>query len=201
MKKVLLLLLLLGVWSLAFAQLIPVGIKGGLNMATITGKDASGAITYPGVVLGCYCTIGLLPSVAIQPEILYSQKGWKVSDFFGVPGIGKFRIDYVEVPLLAKLSFGEIVRPYILIGPYFSNRIRTTWESTSKGNDFYGSLDNYVKRYDRGIILGAGIPTPIKLFFEVRYSRSFYTISEEMLGETPDWKNSTISVLVGFSKF
>jgi hypothetical protein len=201
MKKVMALMLLLGMGSLALAQLLPVGLKGGLNMATITGNDAKGAITYPGVVVGCYCTIGLLPSVAIQPEILYSQKGWKVSDFFGVPGIGKFRIDYIEISLLAKLSFGVIVRPYILVGTYFSNRIRTSWESASGGNDFYGSLDNYVKRYDRGIILGAGVPTPIKLSFEVRYSLGFSTISEEMSGITPVWKNSTISVLVGFSKF
>jgi hypothetical protein len=201
MKKLLVVILLLGSGSLALAQGISFGIKGGINLSSVTGADATGAEAYTGVAGGGYLTLSLLPSFAVQPEILYSQKGWNASgDLLGVPIVGKYRVDYLEVPVLAKFSFGILVKPYVLVGPYFATRMTSSWEETSGGVTLSGSMDNGLKSSDLGYVLGAGVSTPIKLTFEARYSGGFSTISKSS-GTTPDWKNSTISVLVGYALF
>ena len=202
MKKLLVLLLLLGLGSMALAQGLSFGVKGGLNLSSVTGADATGAEAYSGMVAGGYLTLSLLPSLAVQPEILFSQKGWNASgDFLGVPIVGKYRVNYLEIPVLAKFSFGVLVKPYVLVGPYFATRMSSTWEETAAGITLSGSMDDYIKSSDMGFVLGAGVSTPIKLSFEARYSGGFSTISEELLGVTPDWKNSNISVMVGYAIF
>ncbi|MBI4727838.1 PorT family protein [candidate division TA06 bacterium] len=173
MKKLLVLLFLLGLGSMAWAQGLSFGIKGGANLSSANGAWAEGTESRSGMAAGCYLTLGLLPSFAVQPEILYSQKGWKASgDASGVPWVGEYRINYleVEVPVLAKYSFGALVKPYILAGPYFAARVSTSWEETKGYTTATGSMDDYIKSSDMGFVLGAGVSTPIKLSFEARYS-------------------------------
>lgn len=201
MKKLMFVLLFLGMGSLALAQGLSFGVKGGINLSSVTGADATGAEAFTGGAGGGYLTLSLLPSFAVQPEILYSQKGWNASgENSGVPTVGEYRINYLEVPVLAKFSFGILVKPYILVGPYFANRISSSWEETAGGVTLSGSMDDGLKKSDIGYVLGAGVSTPIKLSFEARYCGGVSTISKSS-GTTPDWKNSTISVLVGYAIF
>lgn len=194
-----LLISLLGLGTFALAQSLNFGVKGGLNLSSAAGVDAEGSESYSGLVAGGYLTLGLLPSLAIQPEILYSQKGFKLSgDADSVQWVGKYRINYLEIPVLVKYSFGIFVKPYILAGPYFAARMGTSWEETVGGITSSGSMDDYIKSSDIGYVLGAGVSTPVKLSFEARYSNSFSTIYEGIPG---DWKNSTISVMVGYVLF
>ena len=202
MKKLLVLLLLLILGSMALAQGLSFGIKGGLNHSSANGDWAQGAESRSGIAAGGYLTLSLLPSFAIQPEILYSQKGFKLSgDIDSVPWVGEYRINYLEIPVLAKFSFGILVKPYVLVGPYFATRVGTSWEETIGDSTSSGSMDVYIKGSDLGYVLGAGLSTPVKLSLEVRYSNSFSTIYEEIGGVTHDWKNSNISVMVGYAIF
>jgi len=202
MKKLFVFAALLGLGSMAVAQGLSFGVKGGLNLSSANGSWAQGAESRSGIAAGGYLTLSLLPPFAIQPEILYSQKGFKLSsDADSVPWAGEYRINYLEVPLLVKYSFGIMVKPYILAGPYFATRIGTSWEEIAGGVTTSGSMDDYVKSSDLGYVLGAGISTPIKLSLDVRYSNSFSTIYEEIGGVTHDWKNSNISVMVGYALF
>lgn len=201
MKKLLVLVALLGLGSLALAQGLSFGLKGGINLSSATGDWAQGAESRSGMAGGGYITLGLLPSFAIQPEILYSQKGYKLSgDTAGIPWVGEYRLNYVEIPVLAKFSFGVLVKPYILAGPYYATKISGSWKETVGDTTTTGSLD-YVRDSDLGFVLGAGISTPVKLSLDVRYSNSFSTIFNEINGVTHDWKNSNISVMVGYALF
>ena len=201
MKKLLVLLLMLGLGSFSLAQGLSFGIKGGLNLSSANGAWAKGVESRTGMAAGGYLTLSLLPPFAIQPEILYSQKGWKASgDASGVPWTGEYRVNYVEVPVLAKFSFGMLVKPYILAGPYYATKISGSWKETVGDTTTTGIMD-YVRDSDMGFVLGAGISTPIKLSFEARYSNSISTIYKEIGGVTYDWKNSNISVMVGYAIF
>ena len=202
MKKLLVLLLLLGLGSMALAQGLSLGLKGGLNLSSANGDWAAGVESRSGIAAGGYLTLGLLPSFAVQAEMLYSQKGFKLSnDADSVPWVGEYRINYLEVPVLAKFSFGILVKPYVVLGPYFATRVGTSWEETAGGVTTSGSMDDYVKSSDLGYVLGAGISTPVKLSLDVHYSNSFSTIYEEINGVTHDWKNSNISVMVVYAIF
>lgn len=202
MKKLLVLAALLGLGSLAAAQGLSFGVKGGLNLSSANGDWAAGAESRSGVAAGGYLTLGLLPAFAVQPEILYSQKGYKLSgDAAGIPWVGEYRINYVEVPVLAKFSFGILVKPYILVGPYCATKISGSWEKTVGDTTTTGTMD-YIKDSDLGFVLGAGLSTPVKLSLDVRYSNSLSTIFiEDIDGTTHDWKNSNISVMVGYAIF
>jgi hypothetical protein len=201
-EKILALMLLLGMGSLALAQGISLGIKGGLNLSSANGDWAKGVESRSGIAAGGYLTLSLLPPFAIQPEIFYSQKGWEASgDASGVPWTGEYRVNYLEIPVLAKFSFGILVKPYVLAGPYFATRMGTSWKETEGGTTTTGSMDDYVKSSDLGFVLGAGLSTPVKLSFEARYSNSFSTIYKEIGGVKYDWKNSNISVMVGYAIF
>jgi len=203
MKKLSVLLLLLSLGSMALAQGLSFGIKGGLNHSSANGDWAQGAESRSGIAAGGYLTLSLLPSFAIQPEILYSQKGWKLSsEIEGVPWVGEYRVNYLEIPMLAKFSFGVLVKPYVIVGPYFATRVGTSWEETVGDSTSSGSMDADINGADLGYVLGAGLSTPIKFSLEVRYSNSFSTIFQTGIdGITHDWKNSNISVMVGYAIF
>lgn len=206
MKKLLVLLVLLGLGSIVYAQGISFGIKGGLNIPKVTGADVSVYLdnlkSNNGVAAGVYFSIGLLPNISIQPEMLYSQKGFKTSyDFYGEMHEEKLRINYMEIPVLAKLSFGTIVVPYVLAGPYFAAKIGTKYAETVDSITTISTNENSLADLDIGLTVGAGIQIPIKVSVEARYSmglRSIYYGSEL---DGLDIKNSNVQLLIGYSIF
>jgi hypothetical protein len=182
------------------AQGLSLGIKGGMNMSNFTGDSLTNPESLTGIAIGGYATIGLLPNIAIQPEVFYSQKGCKESgDYLGTPIELTTRINYLEIPVLAKISFGAIVKPYILAGPYFATMIGATQEVTVSGVSVSGDIDDFVKSSDMGLTFGAGVQTPVKLSLEARYSMGLNSIDDS--GWDIDIKNSNISLLVGFALF
>jgi hypothetical protein len=192
--------LVFGLPQYCSAQGLSLGIKGGVNMSNVTGSDVDGTEANMGLAAGAYATIGLMPSIAIQPEILFSQKGWKeTGDFFGVAYEGSYKINYMEIPVLAKISFGAIVKPYVLAGPYFASRLSTSGEVTIGGVSASGDIDDLVKSSDMGLTFGAGVQTPVKLSLEARYSMGLNSIDDT--GLDMDIKNSNISLMVGFALF
>ncbi|QHT69369.1 PorT family protein [Rhodocytophaga rosea] len=57
--------------------------------------------------------------LSIQPEIIYTQKGFAAKgSFLTVDYDGTYRLNYLELPLLLKLSFGnETIHAYVNAGP------------------------------------------------------------------------------------
>jgi opacity protein-like surface antigen len=132
--------------------------------------------------------------------VLYVQKGWKESaEVLGTTVEGDFRINYLEVPVLARFSLGAVVKPYLAIGPYLATRQTTSAKFSAGGVSVEGNLDEWVKKSDAGMIIGAGVQTPVKLSFEARYSYGLGTIDDS--GENLDIKNSALSLLIGYALF
>lgn len=204
MKKFLILILLAGLGTMVYAQGISFGLKGGLNMPNASGSDAGSPEANMGFAAGAYGTISLLPSIALQPEIYYCQKGFKESGTMDILGTiynyeAKARINYLEIPVLAKISFGAIVKPYIVAGPYFATRLGTDVEITVDGQSVSTDMDDEVKSSDMGITFGFGVQTPVKLSIEGRYSMGLSSFDDT--GYDMDIKNTNIQLLIGYSLF
>ena len=205
MKKVFLPILLAAVLSSALpeacrAQLFSLGLKGGACISSVVGADAGSPQTNLGLAGGAYATVGILPWFTIQPEVLYVQKGWRESaEVLGATVESDFRINYLEVPVLARFSLGAVVKPYLAIGPYLATRLGTSAKFSAGGVSVEGSLDELFKKSDAGMIIGAGVQTPVKLSFEARYSYGLGTIDDS--GENLDIKNSALSLLIGYALF
>lgn len=96
--------LLFGLTANSQSTGISFGLRGGLNMQNISGKDLSGdKLTLdmvPRFHVGAVVTIPVAPDFYFQPGLLFSTKGAKSkSDFLGLAMSAEYNLSYVELPL------------------------------------------------------------------------------------------------------
>jgi hypothetical protein len=95
MKKTLFTLALLaGLTEAAQAQNVSLGIKAGPSYSGFVGKQTPNYESIFGFHAGVFANIGLTDMFAFQPEVIYSQKGAKVSNIDVTT-----RLNYVDIPL------------------------------------------------------------------------------------------------------
>ena len=123
MKKLFLLAALAVCSCGAFAQvsIIP---KVGVNFANAALNESNGLEDGKSSLMGLTGGLGINFSLtddnflSIQPEILYSQKGFSSSATGLIRYEGDYRLNYLEIPLLVKINFGgEKVKLYVNAGP------------------------------------------------------------------------------------
>ena len=160
------------------SQSMNMGVKVGLNDATAGGANASSQ-SITAFNAGVFTTLDIAGLLALQPELLYTMKGYKVQYTvtdgvtpiqFG-SGIMTGKISYLEIPVLLKLhtsSFG-IVRPNIFAGPEVAFKLTSKAISGSPSSE--QDLQN-INSTDFGIIVGAGINIDLSittLMVDIRY--------------------------------
>lgn len=218
MKKCFLLLaaiFLLGWTAQAQVYLIP---KGGITSSNVNfDQDLPNQKSNTGFVggLGVSFPITADNFVAIQPELLYTQKGFKADSYttFTNPRIN---YNYLEVPLLLKVNFGEeAFKAFVNGGPSFGYALGGRSRADNQdmrikfGNDastsdiMYVDPDN-VNRLDIGIQfgIGAGIAAgPGDLTLEARYGiglTDFNNISGAADSVNKS-KNRVIALMLGYA--
>ena len=85
-----------------------IGIKGGVNFSNFFIDDVSDNNAKAGLNLGLFAKLPVSNGVSIQPELLYSSKGAKVS--YNNPLLGgeyRFNLNYLELPVLAVFNLGK----------------------------------------------------------------------------------------------
>lgn len=150
---------------------------------------------------------------AAQVEVNFAQRGWK-EDFDDETGNGYSRtLNYVEVPLLAHLSWGKEERGFqffVNMGPQFGffigeeEKYTGNWQPQERPisiNPIYGKVVE--NKFDYGIAGGLGVELKTNagnFFLEGRY---YYGLSD-IFGnsKTDDFgrsANQTISIRLGYS--
>ena len=125
------------------------GIVAGQNIATIKSKKGTNQDIITGWMGGLAFQIVWPKGFAVQPEVLYSQKGC----LFSGSGV-KYDIDYVEVPVKAmyRLHMAE-VKPFVFAAPYGAYTIRISENGNVSGDDVFS---NDINKLDFGFSAGAG---------------------------------------------
>ncbi|GAB3538791.1 porin family protein [Pontibacter brevis] len=80
-----------------------IGIKGGINFATVHGsdKDRLGAVnSHTNFHAGVFAQFAFGEFFSIQPEVLFSRKGYERND-------STFRFNYFDVPVLAVFNITD----------------------------------------------------------------------------------------------
>ena len=157
----------------AFAQAKPVkpapnaGIEVGLNMSRVS-PDASGqsGSRGPGLLVGGW--VGLQPwkAVGIQIEALYTQKRSHLSSQTDL------KLDYIEVPILAKLKLIKAI--YMLEGIALSFPVNAKVDSTTAGAS--KDIKDSVTNPDLSMVIGGGVPVTPKVAVEFRYTGGFKVV-------------------------
>lgn len=180
------------------------GIKGGFNLSKFYSIEPIGLEQkyLAGFQVGLFKGINISPSVQIQPEIFFIQKGTKMSYTLDVVEvIGKVKISYFEIPLLLKFNIKPetSVNPYLIAGPYVAFRTKATQTVESGGVKESEDIKDEVKSTDFGIIGGAGVEFKVGglvkcVLAEIRYELGLADIVKD---EDSKAKNSSIVFNVG----
>lgn len=179
------------------------GIKGGANFSNLYVDDVDDNNVLAGFNLGVFVNMPLNEAVSIQPEFLYSQKGAKLAyDNALATGEAKFRLNYLEVPVLLKLNLTPNFNLHA--GPYVAYLIdsKVTNETNGGAFDFEQNIDNDdLNKFDYGLSGGIGFDFS-SVSIGARYNYGLNTVGKEQnIGGTtytfPDGKNSSVSVYMG----
>jgi hypothetical protein len=181
MKRRILVILILTTFSgLCFAQTATFGLKGGMNISNIYDTEGDGPDSRYGFIGGGFCDFDFV-SFSIQPEVLFSQKGWKYD-------IG-CRYNYFEIPVLIKIPLSQKFRVSPYLGPAASFLLN------AKVLDL--DMSQYVVSPDIGLVLGAEIKTKHKVSLDMRYTRGLRKIIKDEPYESYDIKHSVFSIMLG----
>ena len=165
--KFLLILALLSSMHLITAQ-STIGIRAGVisskqDIQNNSFIDEAGSKLGADVAFVADFPIGIL---SISPEFHWLQKGGKIEDLQGSVGEFSRTFNYLEIPLLLKLNFGQKVGFFLLAGPSVGYLLNGT-DKDMDGSTTDIDLDFY-KRVEYGAHAGAGIGLgPIRV--DVRY--------------------------------
>ncbi len=173
-----------------------IGLKGGLNLASINTDDPKASYdATTGYHFGAYALIKVL-SFGIQPEVLYSVKGAAGEiDVAGVKSDFSQDFVYLEFPVMAKfyLPLGLNLQA----GPQFGTLISAEGKIQNSGGTTTISKGSY-KNSDISAAFGAGWDMPFGLNVSARYVIGLSDVND---GNGADAKNRTFQLSVGFKIF
>ncbi len=171
----------LGFITTASAQEIIVGGEAGLNVANVS-VDVDVFTIKPdsktGFWGGLFASFGITPIFGVRPEVLYSSKGFKISD---AGDELKLTENYIQIPVLFEAVIpiaNSPVRPVVFLGPAIAFESKCSISGSEGGVSVSIDCDDPVdglverKKTDFSIIFGgeAGLRTgKVIPFVGVRY--------------------------------
>ncbi|WP_165822197.1 porin family protein [Hymenobacter edaphi] len=84
------------------------GLKAGLTNAVLDGTINTGAEPKNGFHLGGFVRWRPSARFALQPELVYAQQGCDTRVVNTVPFEGQIKLNYLNVPILAKVYLGKV---------------------------------------------------------------------------------------------
>ena len=170
------------------------GVKGGVNITNISGPGDS-PDSRTGILAGIVVDISL-PAVPLGVEtgLYYSQKGAESEEMGATMSTN---LDYLEVPVLAKLSIGPPgpFTPHILAGPYLAFNINAEDDFEGQTTDISDSINST----DFGGVVGVGADFSLGLTTlnaQARYSFGLTSVFDSDMVQD-DYKNRAITLSVG----
>jgi hypothetical protein len=204
MKKVILMIAFVTISvtnSNAQSTTVSFGIKAGTNYSNVYDSDNEDFVADGkfGFAAGAFVAIPLGKFIGIQPEILYSQKGFKSSGtYFGSTYEMTRTTNFIDVPVLfAVKPIGQLT---LLFGPQFSYLMKQKDEftggtiSSTQQQDF--DNDDITKNI-LGLTGGADINVD-NLVFGLRAGWDIKTNEGDGNSSTPRYKNMWYQATVGY---
>ena len=203
MKKVILssllgLFAIIGAKAQADSDLVQIGVKGGVNFATVSGDDFDSPDSRTSFNAGFVAEIPFSERFSIQPEVLYSGQGFDIkqseqNNFLDNDQNVEYQLDYIQVPLLAKIYLVKGLN--VQAGPQIGFKINE--EIDAQPNDDAGDIDleDISETEDIDISLAAGVEYKFDsgFFIQGRYNYGFTELIKDY-----DIHNSVYQVGVGF---
>ena len=196
MKKSVLIAVLavFGLTSTASAQeLVYFGVKGGINFSNMTSDGFEDENSRTGFHLGLLSEIPVGDRFSIQPEVLYSTQGTEA--FSNRYGQGEYKLDYIHVPVLAKVYLIDGLS--LEVGPSFNFLVEEEYELIA--GEGFAVIDTEVgSTFEFGGALGATYKFNNGFFTSARYTRGFTDAFDSDNWDEDAVNNNGIQLGVGF---
>lgn len=214
-KKLLLLLITLGLTlSASYAQ-IGLGIRGGLNIAGCGGggcdEEDTESLSRVGLHVNLVASFIINQRIELQTEVQYSQRGNRYEDFFlelELADLGTENVyfeglalknNYIAIPVLLKVY--PVGGLYFNLGPQFSYLLQSTtvFESSElPQSPIEADTKAEFNNFDFGVAGGLGYDFRYGLTTELRYSYGFTNIIGSSNSLEDINRNTIIQVSVGY---
>ncbi|HUQ19703.1 MAG TPA: porin family protein [Gemmatimonadaceae bacterium] len=194
-----------------FTREMTFGVMAGLQYSKVAEDPDATEVEYkykPGLLAGVFLGIPLTDMVSIEPQLLFSQKGTNVEGVGATSNLeGSIRGNYIEVPVLFKLSFpgyNSQVTPFVFAGPYGAYRLNCKAEGVilavtgDRDCDETEVID--IKSTDFGGTIGGGVRFRMGsqlVILDARYSHGFTNINDDVDSDVRDIKNRAFAVTLG----
>lgn len=193
-------IILFGLFATTFtitAQEINIGPKVGANFSSFSGIEDSKSKT--GVYFGAFVELKLVDKFSIQPEVLYTIQGSKISAVSIPNGTVNGEIDnhYISVPIMFKYKL--IGGLGVEVGPKFDFLMK----SESKLAHLTKDTKNAFESFNLGLAVGLGCDLPLGFFVDARYNFGLSNIAKDLSiagipSSNQNIKNDVIQLGVGF---
>ncbi|MFP5437368.1 MAG: porin family protein [Bacteroidia bacterium] len=184
MKKILLLAVVtvLG-FTKVNAQKIKLGVKGGLNFASVSGDNTKGIDVVTAFNFGVLSEIPIFEKFSFQPELMYSGQGYSFND-------DTIALSYLNISLMGKYYLVKGLS--VEAGPQIGFLLSAKNEKTDVKDSF--------KTFDFGVNLGLGYKLNNGLNFGARYNVGLTDIND-VHNSSGKNKNAVLQLSVGYFFF
>lgn len=180
-----------------------VGAKAGISISNIydANEDNYSADAKVGFAGGLFVAIPIGKYFGIQPEIMFSQKGYKRNfSFLGTTSTFKRTSTFIDVPILIAIKPIEWVT--LFVGPQYSFLIRQrdqfNTSITSANYDRVHDFDNgNIRRNILGIVVGADLNIQ-RFVLSARVGWDMLSNSGDGDSTTPRYKNVSTQITIGY---
>jgi hypothetical protein len=177
---------------------VTVGAKAGLSLANLYGGDIEDNEFKLGLCAGGFVSYSFNRIFALQPELLYVEKGTKLMEQGeGTQEPVTIKLDYLEIPLLMKFSMATTgsVKPSLFLGPALAINLSSKINVNGSEADIENTFD------DLGLTAGCGVAFPVgkgQLVTDARFNLGLVPIVESEDYASVE-KNMAILLMVGYS--
>ncbi|MEO6174772.1 MAG: porin family protein [Flavobacterium circumlabens] len=194
MKKNVLSIVAILAFAFSNAQETKFGVKGGVNLVTLTG-DIKHTSSKAGFHVGGFAEFKISDKFSIQPEVLYSTQGTKEKGQSSFSELElNYKLAYINLPILAKYYVAE--KFSLEAGPQIGFLVSAKGEYTVAGDSEEVDIKNDFESIDFGIDFGAAYDFTENISAELRYNLGLANLAKD----ADDYKirNSVFSLSVGY---
>jgi hypothetical protein len=177
MKKIILTLFIAAVTTVSVNAQASIGVKAGVNFASILNENISGVKGRTSFNAGIMAEIATSSTTSVQLELLYSGQGFSYDGgTIGADIIPKdtYKLNYLNIPILFKYYINDEFS--FAIGPQLGFLVSSKTENTDK------NLNDYFTTASFDVVFGLGYKFDNGLYFDARYN----------LGLTDIYKGPTV---------
>ncbi len=195
------------------------GAHGGVNNNTASGSGVSKAYSHAltGFVVGGHVKVNTSKQFGIKAQLQYEQIGWSYKDIVFESNMGSiaemqdvlFKLNYLNIPILAEYSFGNKIRFHVGSGLFFgillNNQVITKERAPMPPHQLIitKNKSNFRNPTNFGITGSAGIKIPlspkIKLGFDAQNNYGLSNIYKSSVSNPTTIKTNSLAILAGLT--